>query len=110
MRVQIDEDQTVVDLQIRCRQEGLPFCEALVAAVGLPVERQTGEPSVVAIGPTVVGAAEIGGVAHFRAAYLHTAMQAHIKQGPYLSARIAGDDERIVENPAHDVVALLWDL
>jgi len=109
-RVHADEQQTVIAREIRCRQQGLAVLgEPLVAAIGLPVKRQPGEPAVVAVRPAVVRAAEVGGVAHLRATHLHPAVQAHVEHGPHIALRIAADDEGIVEDPAHHVVAALRD-
>ena len=58
----------------------------------------------------MVGAAEVGGVAHLCTADLHSPVQAHVEHRPDVAVGIAGDDERVVEDSAHDVVAVLRDL
>ena len=74
------------------------------------MERKTGEPAVVAVRPAVVGAPEVGGVAHLCTAHLHSPVQAHVEHRPDVAVGIAGDDEGVVEDSAHDVVAVLRDL
>ncbi len=109
--IHAEEDQPVVAGQPRRRQQGLALLlEAVLAAVGITMKRQAGDAAVVAIRPAMVGAPEIRGVAHLRAAHLHTAVQAHVEHRTDVALGIARDDEGIVEHPPHDVVAVLRDL
>lgn len=53
---------------------------------------------------------EVRGVAHLRPAYLHAAVQTHVEMRTDIAVFVAGDDERVLENPPHDIVSWLCDL
>jgi hypothetical protein len=84
--------------------------EAVLAAVGLLVERQPGQPTVVAVGPGVVRAAEVRGVAQLGPAHLHAAVQAHVEHHPDHAGLVPGHDERVGQDPADHVVTGIGDL
>jgi len=101
----------VVGGEVGGRQQPLALApEPGLATVGVPVEGQPDEPAVVAVGPAVVRAAEVRGVAHLGPADLHAAVQAHVEVRPDLARLVAGDDEGVLQHPADDVVAGPGDL
>lgn len=74
------------------------------------MERQADDPAVVAVRPPVVRAAEVRRVAHLCPADLHSSMQTHVEHRSHLAVLAARDDERVVQHPAHHVVARPRDL
>ena len=106
VRVEADEDHPVVDVHRRCGEKGLVLARvAGFAAVGVAVEGQPDQSPVVAVGPPVVRTAEVRGVADLGAAHLHSSVQAHVEQGANLPVLVTHDDERVLQDVPHDVVA-----
>ncbi len=84
--------------------------QPLLTAVGVLVERHASQFAAVGVGPRMVGAAEVGGVAQLRPAHLHAAVQAHVEEHLDRAGFVADDDEGVVHDATHDVVAGIGDL
>ena len=107
-RVEGCEDQPVVGADLRSRGESVVFLTHSAECVS--PQRCTDELAVAAVGPAVVRAAEVGGVARVGSANLNTPVPASIEQDVDLAGLVAGDDEVVLTDLADDVVTVRRDL
>src|SRR5215469_13019392 len=88
------EVEALVAVELRYRFEA-PLVSLQFVVVGLLEPRHTDQPPVIAVGPTVIGTGEAGGVAGIGAAQTVAAMAADVEEGAYLPAAVMHHENRV---------------
>src|SRR6516164_1195082 len=101
------EPLVAVEVRHRCEAPALPL---QFTVIGFLEIRHPYQPSIVAVGPAVIGAGERGGVADLGATQPVAAMPADIQKGVHLARRVAHDENRVFTHVSGEEIARPRDL